>query len=85
MRRFNTLATVVITGPQLARGAAAMLETQDDISKRLDTRVAASPLGDDGVVLRLASTDVEALGARLRRELQFVCALIGDDPWLRRW
>lgn len=87
MSRFNTLATVVIAGPKLAAGAAALLEQigQSGIEKRADTRIAASPLGDDGAVLRLASVSVEALGGRLRSALQCVCDLIGDDPWVRRW
>ncbi len=87
MMRFNTLATVVISGPQLADAAAALLEScaQEEIAPPAETRVAASPLGDDGIVLRLAGTDVEALGARLRKSLQFVCGMIGDDPWARRW
>jgi urease accessory protein len=85
LRRFNTLATVVILGPQVAKGAAALANaiTDGDIEKRADTRIAASPLGDNGIVMRCAGVDVEALGGKLRGALKFVCDIIGDDPWSR--
>lgn len=85
MRRFNTLATVVIVGPQVAQGAAALATaiSEPALEKRVATRVAASPLGDDGIVLRCAGVDVEALGKTLRAALKFVCEIIGDDPWAR--
>jgi urease accessory protein len=85
MRRFNTLATVVIVGPQVADGAAELARTisEDPLNPRSTTRIAASPLGNDGIVLRCASEDVEALGTRLRGALKFVCKIIGDDPWAR--
>lgn len=87
LRRFNTLATVVIVGPMLANGIADLsaFVAEESLAKNFETRVAASPLGDDGIVLRLAGVDVEALGARLRSTLKFVCEIIGDDPWARRW
>ncbi len=87
MRRFNTLATVVIVGPMLAKGIADMsaFVSEESLARQAETRIAASPLGDDGIVLRLAGADVEALGTRLRSTLKFVCDLIGDDPWARRW
>ena len=87
MRRFNTLATVVIAGPMLTESIAGLsaLIAEEGFAKRAELRVAASPLGDDGIVMRLAGNDVEALGARLRSALKFVCDLIGDDPWERRW
>jgi urease accessory protein len=87
MSRFNTLATVVLAGPMLASGIAALLSqiAEAPIAPRALTRIAASPLGDGGAVLRLASESVEALGAQLRAVLEFVCELIGEDPWARRW
>ncbi|HLX64784.1 MAG TPA: urease accessory protein UreD [Planctomycetota bacterium] len=87
MNRFNTLATVALIGPKLAPAAAALLDeiAQSGIEKHAYTRIAASPLGADGAVIRLASVSVEALGARLRSILRCVCDLIGDDPWARRW
>jgi urease accessory protein len=87
MGRFNTLATMVLAGPKLADGVAALLGAigESGIVAHAETRVAASPLGDDSAVLRLAGESVEALGAQMRAALQFVCKLIGDDPWARRW
>jgi urease accessory protein len=87
MKRFNTLATVVITGPALAQAASHLLKSngETEIEARADKRIAASPLGEDGALLRLAAVDVESLGAQLRKILRFVCDIIGDDPWARRW
>jgi len=87
MRRFNTLATVAIAGPLVANGARELLERigGSEIQTRAETCVAASPLGDDGALLRLAGTDVEALGAELRNALRFVVDLMGENPWARRW
>ena len=85
MRRFNTLATVVIMGPQLAAGAQELTQTlaSEPLVQGATTRIAASPLGHDGIVLRCASEDIEALGGRLRNALKFVTSIIGDNPWAR--
>ena len=42
-------------------------------------------LGDDGCVVRLAGTSVEDVGRAMRAHLQFVPALLGDNPWARKW
>ncbi len=85
MRRFNTLATAIIVGPQVAKGAAALagVIAEEGFARGVETRVSASPIGEDGIVVRCASVDVEALGARLRNALGFVCEIIGDNPWSR--
>lgn len=87
MGRFNSLASVILIGPKLAacidalRGEIESAELQPNLA----TLVAASTVGNDGLLLRLAGVDVETLGARLRKILSGVCELIGDDPWARRW
>jgi urease accessory protein len=47
--------------------------------------LSAAPLGEDGVLLRLAGVSVEQVGATLQQHLGIVSALLGDDPWACRW
>ena len=85
MGRFNCLATVVMTGP--AVGAAAVRLAGEiglaPLSQQADLLMSAAPLagGDAGVLLRVAGMSVEQVGAVLRRFLNFVPSLLGDDPW----
>ena len=45
---------------------------------------ATSPLGSEGLILRAAATSAEALLQQARAWLDFLPALLGDDPWARR-
>jgi urease accessory protein len=47
--------------------------------------IAATALGDEGCVVRIAGTSVERVGRTVRDLLRFVPALLGDDPWARKW
>jgi urease accessory protein len=87
MRRFNTLAALVIVGPALNTGAQALYESiaAQPVERSAQTVCAASQIGTDGVVLRWAGVDVETVGREIRKALRFVSELIGDDPWARRW
>ena len=85
MNRFNCIATVVVSGPAV-RAAAARLAGEIDtapLARRADLLMSAAPLasGDDGMLLRLAGLSVEHVGGTLRRLLNFVPSLLGDDPW----
>jgi urease accessory protein len=85
MTRFNCVATVVITGPAV-RAAAARLAGEINtapLARRSDLLMSAAPLArsGDGTVLRLAGLSVEQVGGVLRRFLNFVPSLLGDDPW----
>jgi len=85
MNRFNCLAAVVVTGPAV-RPAATRLAGEIGtmpLARRADLVMSAAPLagGDDGAVLRLAGMSVEQVGGMLRRLLNFVPSLLGDDPW----
>ncbi len=78
--RFDALATAIAIGPRAAlaevaapaRGAAWV--------------AAASPLpGGDGVVVRAAATSVERLHRGARALLAGLPAVLGDDPFARKW
>ena len=83
MDRFTCLAMAVLSGPALRTTAAQLAGSLGSaaVPKRADLLVSAAPLGDDGVLLRVAGVSVEQVGAALRQYLAVVPSLLGDDPW----
>ena len=79
------LATVILVGPRVAAGAAAIREAVGAAPVARDAPVleSASPLGE-GVLLRLAARSVEAGMAALRAHLAFLAGPLDGDPLLRR-
>jgi urease accessory protein len=86
MRRFDAFCVVVIVGPALEPHVAHVLSrvSHRAIERHAPLIVGASPIAG-GCVLKLASTSVEDLGRAVRDHLDFVPALLGDDPWARKW
>ena len=85
MNRFNCVATVIVSGPAV-QAAAARLDGEINtapLTRQADMLMSAAPLAgaDKGTVLRLAGLSVEQVGGMLRRLLNFVPSLLGDDPW----
>jgi urease accessory protein len=87
MGRFDVLALLVVAGAALQREAAALVSgiEQRPISRRPDELVSAAALSESGCVIRAAGRSVEQVGRCLRQMLGFVPALLGDDPWSRKW
>ena len=87
MDRFNCLATVVVAGPAFRATAAQLAGSLGSaaVPRRADLLIAAAPLGDGGVLLRVAGLSVEQVGAALRLYLAIVPTLLGDDPWGHRY
>jgi urease accessory protein len=85
--RFNVLAVAVLVGTALRTVAASLISrvVEDAIVRRSDHLVTASALGDDGCVLRIAGCSVEQVGRTIRELLGFLPAMLGDDPWTRKW
>jgi len=86
--RVDVLALAVIAGDSLAIEAARAVDAVAGIgpARRPEVMVSASALpGGGGCVIRLAGTRVEAVRERVRALLDFVPALLGDDPWARKW
>jgi urease accessory protein len=83
MRRFNCLAWAVAVGPAVRAAAARLAGALGDapVPRRADVLLSAAPLEDDGVLLRAAGTSAQQVGAVLKQHLNFVPALLGDDPW----
>jgi urease accessory protein len=83
MRRFNCVAWAIAIGPAV-RAAAARLAgilSGAPVPKRADVLLSAAALEDDGVLLRVAGTSAQQVGAVLKQHLNFVPSLLGDDPW----
>ncbi len=86
MGRFNCVALLVVTGPLVADGAAAMLSEVATlpVTRRAELIVSVSPIRQ-GAVLRVAGESVEEVSREVRRRLAFVTELLDDNPWLRKW
>jgi urease accessory protein len=85
--RFDVLAVAVLAGARLSQVASSLVATASaaPLSRRADQLVAATPLRDGGCVIRFAGTSVECVGRTIRQFLGFLPALLGDDPWVRKW
>jgi urease accessory protein len=86
MGRFEVLLVAIVTGPAVASAASDVLARIDGLplDRRGRSIVGASPI-DGGCLVRIAGTSVEETGSTLRALLGFVPALLGDDPWARKW
>jgi urease accessory protein len=87
MGPFDVWATVVVTGPTVRDAAAALVAArrQPALLAGTDLLELVAPLADGGCVLRIAATSTAILSNRIREALAFLAALLGDDPFTRRW
>jgi urease accessory protein len=85
--RFDVLAAVVIVGAALRDEASAIIAAAEarPFQSRPDHLVAAARLEGGGCIARVAGASSESVGGTVRRLLAFVPALLGDDPWARKW
>ena len=85
--RFDVLALVVIAGAPFEQPAAAVLGRAADtpLSRRADLLISTAPIRTGGCVIRIAGRSVEAVAPVIERALDFVPAVLGDNPWSRKW
>ena len=85
--RFDVLAIVVVAGEPLADHASRMVAAVAAIApaRRLPVVMSAAATAGPGCVVRIAGTGVEGVRQAVRDLLAFVPALLGDDPWARKW
>jgi urease accessory protein len=85
--RFNVLAAVTLIGAALADRASAFahITTASSTEKRPNLLVAATLLRRGGRIIRFAGTSVEQVSRAVHDLLNFVPALLGDDPFVRKW
>jgi hypothetical protein len=86
MGRFNCLATLFLAGKLVKAAADTVRETiaLRQVEKRAPQVCSASPVRD-GILLRIAGTEVENVRRELQQQLDFVGELLGDNPWARKW
>ena len=91
MGRFDVFLTMIVTGPVVAGACDTILRgAQPAFAERgttagADAVLAASPLRDGGVLVRMAGVSTEHVWRVLRHHLSFLPALLGDDLWSRKW
>ncbi len=86
MGRFNCLAMLLLIGEPLEAAAKKLLEhvAAEPVARRAPLVSSASPVRN-GALLRVAGESVETVGRELYRHLHCLSALLGDDPWARKW
>jgi urease accessory protein len=84
--RFNAMATLVVLGPRLSSLSRTILEeaTGEPVGRKASLIASASPL-KDGLVVRIIGQETEEVSDFLRRRLQGLAELLGEDPWSRKW
>lgn len=85
MGRCNSLATVVAVGPRARPIVDRLLGASVPLDRRAPLLCAASALGDDGAIARIAGDDVERVSHFVRDLLAPIDAILGDDPFARKW
>jgi urease accessory protein len=87
MGRFDVVLVAAIVGSALEAEAAALFSrvSRAAVGTRADLLVGASEVGAGGCILRVAGRSVDDVGRAAREHLAFVPALLGDDPWSRKW
>jgi urease accessory protein len=86
MGRYRCFAMVLFLGPKVAALSEVLhAEVAGQAIRREAALLTSASRVRDGVVLRLAGTDVESVAREIRRHLAPLQALLGDDPWSRKW
>ncbi len=85
MGRFDALATLVIVGPQVRTLREAALARETSIARGAELRASASAIGEDAAIVRITGTSVESVTAAARAHLDGLSAVLGDDPFARKW
>lgn len=85
--RFNCVAMLLIMGPGVeAVGERALAGvTARGVARNPPLVASVSRITAGGVVLRVGGESTEAVGRELHQHLQPLTALLGDDPWARKW
>ncbi|MGD0677527.1 MAG: urease accessory protein UreD [Polyangiaceae bacterium] len=85
MGRFHAIVSLVAIGPRFARMRDALSLAAEGPLRPDRAIAAASPLGPDGVVLRVAAVHFEAASEVLRPSFAALARVLGDDPFARKW
>ena len=86
MGRFNCLALLMLVGDAVREPAAQLLKSiaSRPVPRRGSLVCSASPVSG-GALMRLAGERMEEVRSEMHRLLDFIPALLHDDPRLRKW
>jgi urease accessory protein len=85
MGRFDAVLSLLVVGPAFASVREAMLVPPASRAAPDALVIAASPLGDDACVLRVAAERFETASRALRSSFAALARVLGDDPFARKW
>jgi urease accessory protein len=91
MGRFDAVLSLAAFGPRFLPLREAILAAP--LEERARGRghahahaiVAASPLGEDGCIVRVAAERFETASLALRSSFSVLAGILGDDPFARKW
>jgi urease accessory protein len=84
--RFDVLCVLALIGAPVEPQASALVArlSAAEVERRADVVCGASRI-ENGAIVKIAATSVEGVARAVREYLAFVPALLGDDPWARKW
>jgi urease accessory protein len=85
MGRFDVVLSLIAVGPAFSRLRQVMLSPRAAPARADREVIAASPVGEDGVVLRIAAERFERASYLLRPSFAELAAVLRDDPFARKW
>jgi urease accessory protein len=85
MGRFDVVLSLLALGPRFAPVRAAMLGCGASRSPDDALIASASPLGEEGCLVRVAAQRFEAASRSLRPSFAALAQVLGDDPFARKW
>jgi len=85
MGRFDVVASLVAMGPLFATVRASILASAPAPSPRGVAIAAASPIGEDGAIVRILADRFESASRILHPSFVALARVLGDDPFARKW
>jgi urease accessory protein len=85
MGRFDVVLTLICVGPVFSRLREVMLSPRSAVSRADTEVVAASAVGEDAAILRVAAERFERASNLLRPSFAALASVLGDDPFARKW
>jgi urease accessory protein len=85
MGRFDVLLTLLAIGPHVASVRESILASGAPPSPGAPAIAAASPIRNDGAILRVAAERLQAATRLFQPSLAALATLLGDNPFERKW
>jgi len=82
---FDVVLSLIAVGPAFSRLRDVMLSPQAGPARGDTEVVAASAVGDDAAILRIAANRFERASYLLRPSFAALAGVLGDDPFARKW